>query len=66
MNTFILIKNKTDQNTTMWEICTKSQKGNLNVWVVIPDDALFDAGDHEVRNGDKYLMDFTLTAKSKP
>ncbi len=61
MNTFILVKNETDTNTTMWEICTKNKKGNLDVWGIISDDALYDAGDQEIRNGNKYLMDFTLT-----
>jgi hypothetical protein len=61
MNTFILVKNKTDQNTLMWDVCTKDQKGRLNVWTTIHDDAFYDAGDREVRNGDVYIMDFTLT-----
>lgn len=61
MNTFILIKNDTDNNTTMWNICTKDKKGKLNVWAVIQDDALYDAGDTDERDGAKYLMDFTLT-----
>ena len=63
MNAFILIKNKTDDNTTMWNICTKNHKGEIAVWGVISDDALYDAGDKEQRDADIYLMDFTLTAK---
>ena len=64
MNTFILVKNQTqtNENVTMWNICTKDKKGKLNVWAVIMDDALDDAGARdEDRNSDKYLMDFTLT-----
>lgn len=59
MNTLILVKNKND--TAMWDICTKTSKGELVVWAIILDDVLYDAGDHEPRNGNKYLMDFTLT-----
>ena len=65
MNTFILVKNKNNENTTIWDICTKDKQGKINVWATIMDDALYDAGDTEPRNADKYLMDFTLT-ETKP